>query len=104
MKNVGNELGQILIEILPAICIALFGGFVEMMLRAEKGEVSAKYIISTLVVAGFVGMIVSLILYDRDVSPALHGAAVGVAGASARTIMDLLQRWCVTFLKRNFGG
>jgi len=89
----GSELIAILVDIFPAICIALFGGFVEMMLRAEVSEINVKFMISTLVVAGFIGMIVSLILYDHDISPAMHGAAVGVSGASARTIMELLNKW-----------
>jgi hypothetical protein len=100
MKNLGNDITVIILETLPAIFIAVFGGFCEAMYRSEKTNFSVKSIFITLIVAGFVGMMVALLLYDRDVSPAIYGAAAGVAGASARSVMGLLQTWGTRFLKR----
>ena len=103
MKIPDNALLLILIESIPAICIGLFGGFVELMLRSEDSTVSLKFVISTLIVAGFVGMIVSLLIYDYDLSPSFKGALVGVAGASSRTVMELLKKWGRSAIKRILG-
>ena len=70
-----------------------------MAIGAEKKQISVKFILSTLAVAGFVGMIVSLILYDRHISPALQGAIAGIAGASSRSMMELLKRYVTNKLK-----
>lgn len=99
-----SNLVSIILSILPAICIALFGGLVRMMLRGENGDFNAKQAITDLFVAGFVGMIVGLILYEYDISPAIHGAVVGVSGAYARTIMELLKNWVVKMLRGTVGG
>lgn len=99
-----SNLVSIILNIFPAICIALFGGFVEMLLRWESSEFSVKMALTNLFVAGFVGMIVGLILYDYDVSPAIHGAAVGVSGASARTIMEILKKWLLKVFRGAVGG
>lgn len=102
--NIESPLVKIIVEIIPSIIIALFGGFVELMLRAENTKVSAKFICSSLVVAAFVGMIVSLLMYDKDFSPAFQGAVVGVAGASARTIMEILKDKGSLIIRRFFDG
>jgi hypothetical protein len=95
-----TSLYDILLEIVPAVILALFGGFAEMMLRSEKGGVSVKYICSSLVVSAFIGMVVCLLMYDKDISPAYQGAAAGVAGASARTLMDVIKTSGVKIMRR----
>jgi hypothetical protein len=71
-----------------------------MMLRSDRNKLDVRYVIASLVVAGFVGMLVSLLLYDHNISPSLHGAAVGIAGASSRTIMEVIQKWGIKIVEK----
>jgi RsiW-degrading membrane proteinase PrsW (M82 family) len=90
MNGFGSQLVNILVDVIPAVALAIFGGLAEVMLRSEKDNMSVKFVLGSLVVSGFIGMIVALCLYDRNIPPAVQGAAVGIAGASARTLMEIV--------------
>lgn len=103
MKEPGYGLFVIIKEIWPAVILALFGGFVELMTRTENTKVSVKFIISTFVTAGFIGMIVSLILYEINMPLSLKGAIIGASGASARSLLGVVQKWGSSFVKKILG-
>jgi len=104
MKAEGYGLWLIFKEIWVALIFAMFGGFVEMMARRQQEPLSVRMIISTFVTAAFIGMIVALLLYEMDSVPiAAKGAMIGASGASARSLLKVVQKWGGSVVRRILG-
>lgn len=90
------EMGSRVFDTVIAVSLSLLGGIVNVILR--EPQVKVIDIIKGMVVAGFAGMIVYLLIYDVTwMSPAFKGAITGLAGFSGEKVLYCLRR---IFLKR----
>lgn len=85
-----ETLASILFEHWPAYCIGIFGAFARLIFSTEK-DISVRLLIGTFMTAGFVGMLLSLYLYERDLSIALKGFLIGAVSSTTREALTFIQ-------------
>ena len=99
MKKESTDLITVIMTSWPAVMIALFGGFVKIMMTGEQ-KLNVKFAIGSLCAAGFVGLLVCLLLHEADIPESIKGFVVGICGASAESTLALLQKKGQEVLKR----
>ena len=77
-----------IVELLPALLLAAFGGFAGTLANRKEGEhLTMKKLITELVIAVFSGLLTYYLLQEYGVSENLRTAAVALAGYSARGVL-----------------
>ncbi|MPM49874.1 hypothetical protein SDC9_96608 [bioreactor metagenome] len=80
-----------LLELLPVIGLAAFGGLTRTMAGKSRGEAySFKIAIPEIVIAVFSGLLIHWLTLDTSMSETLRTAAIALSGYSARSVLALL--------------
>ena len=80
-----------IVELLPALLLAAFGGFAGTLANRKEGEhLTMKKLITELVIAVFSGLLTYYLLQEYGVSENLRTAAVALAGYSARGVLAIV--------------
>ena len=89
------------LELLPSVALAVLGGFTRTVAGKQRGE-KYKWSISIpeMVVAGFVGMLIHLLLSELEFAACYKSAAVAMSGYSAREIISLLRDYFLKKIKK----
>jgi hypothetical protein len=75
---------------LAPISLALFGGFVSLLNTRKKKSLTFFEFISGLATAGFVGIIMWLILSQFNMPDELMSATCGIAGYTSRDLIVII--------------
>lgn len=79
---------QSLIEALSApVMLAVIGGLAKI---AKNGATSWRQCLSCIILSGFTGVIISLLLDDLTFSPSVKAAIIAISGYSGGAILDAL--------------
>ena len=78
------------IKSLPAVILAILGGFVRIIQSTE--EFSIARLITGIISAGFVGILLYLFMYDLNLSPTFKAAIIGISGYAFGDILPLLNK------------
>lgn len=90
-----------IVELLPALLLAAFGGFAGTLANRREGEhLTMKKLITELVIAVFSGLLTYYLLQEYGVSENLRTAAVALAGYSARGVLAIVNAIWLHELKR----
>lgn len=90
----------LVVQSLPAVAIALFGGFVSLFTRPGK-TFTVKLFIGGILAAAFVGLLLNLIMLEAGASETSRVISVSLGGYCARDVLDLLSK---KFLSKFKGG
>ncbi len=81
----------LVIESLPAVVIALFGGFVSIFTHKQK-RFTIKMFVGGLLAAAFVGLLLNLMLLEAGASETTRVITVSLGGYCARDVLEALSR------------
>lgn len=81
----------LVMQSMPAIVIALFGGFVSLFTRPGK-RFTLKIFIGGTLAAAFVGLLLNLIMLEAGASETSRVIAVSLGGYCARDVLDALSK------------
>ena len=84
---IGNGLELLESLILPAV-LAVFGGVAR---SCRFGVKSLRQFISGVVVSGFTGVVIHLLIQETDLSTSIQAAIVATSGYSGGAILDAVQ-------------
>lgn len=90
----------LVVQSLPAVVIALFGGFVSLFTRPNK-QFTVKLFLGGIFAAAFVGLLLNLIMLEAGASETSRVIAVSLGGYCARDVLDALSK---KFLSNFKGG
>jgi len=80
-----------LLELLPVIGLAAFGGVTRTVAGKKRGEAySLRIAIPEIVIAVFSGLLIHWLTLDTGWSENLRTAAIALSGYSARSVLALL--------------
>ena len=95
-----TDFWDMILKGLPAIGVALFGAFARVMTATKDPEFDVKFILGSFSAAGFVGLMVHLLLFDVSMPESMKAFLIGCSGASAQTVMGLIQGRTQKLLER----
>lgn len=75
--------------------LSLLGGLVKW---ARGGRCSVWQLLVSLITAGFVGVLVHLVLSGTDIAPSIQAAVTGVCGFSAGDLLTIASRRACAFV------
>ncbi len=81
----------LVIESLPAVVIALFGGFVSIFTHKHK-RFTIKMFVGGLLAAAFVGLLLNLMLLEAGASETTRVITVSLGGYCARDVLEAMSR------------
>lgn len=97
MKDVGVKI----LELLPSILLAVFGGFTRTLVGKQRNEAyNFRIGLSEMTIAAFAGVTIHLVLSEFNMPESYKSAAVGLAGYSAREILSLLRGFLIKKIKK----
>lgn len=80
-----------LLELLPVIGLAAFGGVTRTVAGKARGEAySLRIAIPEIIIAVFSGMLVHMLTADSSMSDNLRSAAIALSGYCARSVLALI--------------
>lgn len=86
-----KQIGLKLLELLPVVGLAAFGGFARTIAGKARGEAySLRIAIPEVVLAVFSGLLIHWLTLEIAMSDNLRTAAIALAGYSARSVIALL--------------
>ena len=89
-------------EILPAVSLAVFGGLTRTLVGKNlKERYNWRIGITEMVIAGFAGVVLHLLMSEYNISEGYKSAAIALSGYSAREVLGLLR---TGLLKKISGG
>ena len=82
---------ELVLQSLPAVVIALFGGFVSIFTRKHK-RFTMQLFIGGILAAAFVGLLLNLILLEAGANETVRVISVSLGGYCARDVLDILSK------------
>lgn len=96
-----KDLGVKLLELLPSILLATFGGLARTLVGKQRHEkYNWKIGLTEIIIAAFAGVMIHFLLSTFSIPDGCKSAAVGIAGYSAREILNLLRGAFIKKLKK----
>lgn len=91
-----------LLDLLPIIGLAAFGGFTRTLYGKARGEpYSWKIAIPEIIIASFSGLLIHWVTLEMGLSENMRTVAIALAGYCARSVLAILNAVFITFVKRN---
>lgn len=91
-----------ILDLVPIIALAAFGGFTRTLCGKDRGEhYSWKIALPEIIIAIFSGLLIHWITLEMGLAENLRTAAIALAGYSSRSVMLILNAVFVQFVKRN---
>ena len=91
-----------LLELLPVIGLAAFGGVTRTVAGKARGEAySFRIAIPEIILAVFSGLLIHWLTLDTGMSDNLRTAGIALAGYSARSVIAILNAVFVNIIKKN---
>jgi len=91
-----------LVEILPVIALAAFGGVTRTIYGKARGDkYSWSIAIPEIIIAIFSGLLIHWLTLEMGLSENLRSMAIALAGYSARSVVAICNSIFVTFVKKH---
>ena len=91
-----------IVEILPVIGLAAFGGITRTIYGKAKGDkYSWSIAIPEIIIAIFSGLLIHWLTLEMGLSENLRSMAIALAGYSARSVVAICNSIFVTFVKKH---
>lgn len=97
-----KQLGFKLLELLPVVGLAAFGGVTRTVAGKARGEAySLRIAIPEVVLAVFSGLLTHWLTLDTAMSDNLRTAAIALAGYSARSVIAILNAIFLNLIRKH---
>jgi hypothetical protein len=91
-----------LLELLPVIGLAAFGGLTRTLAGKARGEpYLLRVAIPEILIAVFSGLLIHWLTLETGMSDNLRTAAIALAGYSARSVIAILNAIFLNLIKKN---
>ena len=91
-----------LLELLPVIGLAAFGGMTRTLAGKSRGEpYRLRIAIPEIVIAVFSGLLIHWLTLETGMSDNIRTAAIALAGYSARSVIAVLNAVFLNLIKKN---
>jgi len=91
-----------LLELLPVVGLAAFGGVTRTVAGKARGEAySFRIAIPEIVIAVFSGLLIHWLTLDAAMSDNLRTAAIALAGYSARSVIAIINSLFLNLIKKH---
>ncbi|WP_277202059.1 phage holin family protein [Victivallis vadensis] len=94
-----------LLELLPVIGLAAFGGLTRTVAGKERNErYRLRIAVPEILIAIFSGLLIHWLTLDTGMSDNFRTAAIALAGYSARSVIAILNAVFLNMMKKNTRG
>ncbi len=91
-----------LLELLPVVGLAAFGGVTRTVAGKARGEAySFRIAIPEIIIAVFSGLLIHWLTLDAAMSDNLRTAAIALAGYSARSVIAIINSLFLNLIKKH---
>jgi hypothetical protein len=91
-----------LLELLPVIGLAAFGGVTRTVAGKARGEAySLRIAIPEIIIAVFSGLLIHWLTLDAAMGDNLRTAAIALAGYSARSVLAIINSLFLNLIKKH---
>ncbi len=92
------DLTRQLLEVLPAVVLAMFGGIAKLLLGKET--ITFRVLISSMFVSGFVGAVTGFLIQPLNLHPGYSSFLCAMSGHSAGLVLFVYQKKVESFLEK----